>query len=178
MDKEKVGVNMAEYEHIIQPFDSVYDENSEVIILGTLPSVKSRETNFYYGHKQNRFWRVIAGIFDEEVPETVEQKKILLLKHHIAIWDVIESCDIIGSSDSSIKNPIPADVKSLIEKTKIKAVYANGALAKKLYDRYIYKETGIEAIKLSSTSPANARCNLENLMKEWKIIKNEIKRTI
>ncbi len=166
---------MTKYEHIIQPFEPVYDKNSEVLILGTMPSVKSRETNFYYGHKQNRFWKVIAGSFDEDVPVTVEEKKALLLQHHIAIWDVIESCDIIGSSDSSIKNPVLADVKSLIEKTNIRVVYANGALAKKLYDQHIYRKTGIEAIKLSSTSPANARCGLEELIKEWMRIKNEIK---
>lgn len=110
---------MAEYEHHEQPFAPVFDENSKVLILGTFPSVKSRANNFYYGHPQNRFWKVLAALCGELVPQTVEEKKSLVLRHQIAIWDVIESCDIIGSSDSSIKNVVPADIAGLLCKTQI-----------------------------------------------------------
>lgn len=99
------------YTHVSHDFEPVFDENSKVLILGTFPSVKSRENQFYYGHPQNRFWKVIAGLTESEVPQTIEEKKKLLLEHGIAIWDVIESCDIIGSSDSSIKNVVPADIE-------------------------------------------------------------------
>ncbi len=161
---------MAEYEHHNQPFTSVYDENSKVLVLGTFPSVKSRENNFYYGHPQNRFWKVMAALFDEPLPQTVEEKKTLVLSHHIAIWDVIESCDIIGSSDSSIKNVVPADIAGLLAKTRIERIYVNGNLAKRLYDRFALPVTGIEAIKLPSTSPANAKFRLNQLIESWQVI--------
>lgn len=161
---------MAEYEHHNQPFTPVYDENSKVLVLGTFPSVKSRENNFYYGHPQNRFWKVMAALFDEPLPQTVEEKKTLVLSHHIAIWDVIESCDIIGSSDSSIKNVIPADIAGLLAKTRIERIYVNGNLAKRLYDSFALPVTGIEAIKLPSTSPANAKFRLNQLIENWQVI--------
>ena len=115
-----------EYEHIVHSFEPVYDKNSEILILGTLPSVKSRENHFYYGHKQNRFWRVLAKLLDVPVPETIEQKKEMLLSHRIAIWDVIQSCDIKGSSDSSIRNVEPTDLCRLLKQTKIKQIFVNG----------------------------------------------------
>ena len=161
---------MGKYEHVEHGFAPVYDEDSEILILGTLPSVKSRESQFYYGNPQNRFWRLLAVLFDEDVPTTIESKKALLYRHHAAIWDVVESCDIIGSSDSSIKNVVPADIAGLLEKTNIKNVFANGNLAKKLYDQYALPQTGVEAVKLPSTSPANAQYNLEKLIKNWEII--------
>lgn len=161
---------MAEYEHVVQPFAPVYDEHSKVLILGSLPSVKSREQGFYYGHPQNRFWKVTAAVFGEPVPETIEEKKEMLLRNRLAVWDVIESCDIIGSSDSSVKNAEAADVAGLLSSLAIERVYVNGALAGKLYDQYLFEKTGIGAVRLPSTSPANARWNLEALIESWRII--------
>ena len=143
------------YTHVSHDFEPVFDENSKVLILGTFPSVKSRENRFYYGHPQNRFWKVIAGLTESEVPQTIEEKKKLLLEHGIAIWDVIESCDIIGSSDSSIKNVVPADIERVVANSKIQNIYANGGTAKKLYEKYSQKKTGREIIGLPSRSPAN-----------------------
>ena len=122
--------------HVKHEFDPIFDENSEILILGTLPSVKSREQNFYYGHPQNRFWKVIAALFEEPVPERIPEKKELLLKHHIALWDVIAECDIAGSSDSSIKNVVPAEVSVIFDHAQIRTIYANGAKAYDLYKKY------------------------------------------
>lgn len=125
-----------DYQHIIHPFEPVYDENSEILILGTFPSVKSRQTDFYYGHPQNRFWRVLARLTGEETPESIEEKRSLLLRHRIALWDVLQSCDIRGSSDSSIRNAEPADIRRILETAKIKSIYANGGKAAQLYRKY------------------------------------------
>lgn len=159
------------YTHVSHDFEPVFDENSKVLILGTFPSVKSRENQFYYGHPQNRFWKVIAGLIESEVPQTIEEKKKLLLEHGIAIWDVIESCDIIGSSDSSIKNVVPADIERVVANSKIQNIYANGGTAKKLYEKYSQKKTGREIIGLPSTSPANAAYSLERLLECWQEVK-------
>ena len=159
------------YTHVSHDFEPVFDENSKVLILGTFPSVKSRENQFYYGHPQNRFWKVIAGLTESEVPQTIEEKKKLLLEHGIAIWDVIESCDIIGSSDSSIKNVVPADIEKVVANSKIQNIYANGGTAKKLYEKYSQKKTGREIIGLPSTSPANAAYSLERLLECWQEVK-------
>ena len=162
------------YTHVSHDFEPVFDENSKVLILGTFPSVKSRENQFYYGHPQNRFWKVIAGLTESEVPQTIEEKKKLLLEHGIAIWDVIESCDIIGSSDSSIKNVVPADIERVVANSKIQNIYANGGTAKKLYEKYSQKKTGREIIGLPSTSPANAAYSLERLLECWQEVKKGI----
>lgn len=159
------------YTHVSHDFEPVFDENSKVLILGTFPSVKSRENRFYYGHPQNRFWKVIAGLTESKVPQTIEEKKKLLLEHGIAIWDVIESCDIIGSSDSSIKNVVPADIERVVANSKIQNIYANGGTAKKLYEKYSQKKTGREIIGLPSTSPANAAYSLERLLECWQEVK-------
>lgn len=159
-----------EYEHIVHSFEPVYDKASEILILGTLPSVKSRENNFYYGHKQNRFWKVLATLLKEPVPDTIEEKKAMFLAHRIALWDVIQSCDIKGSSDSSIKNVQPTDIGMILEKTNITRIYANGNKAGQLYKRYQFPVTGIEAMVLPSTSPANAAWSLERLCKAWHVI--------
>lgn len=159
------------YTHVSHDFEPVFDENSKVLILGTFPSVKSRENQFYYGHPQNRFWKVIAELTESEVPQTIEEKKKLLLEHGIAIWDVIESCDIIGSSDSSIKNVVPADIERVVANSKIQNIYANGGTAKKLYEKYSQKKTGREIIGLPSTSPANAAYSLERLLECWQEVK-------
>lgn len=161
------SASTAEYEHVEHPFDPVYDGQSRILILGSLPSVKSREQQFYYGHPMNRFWKVLAEVLQTEVPQTVSKKKEMLLSHHIAIWDVIRSCDIRGSSDSSIRNAKPTDVGSLLSQTQIARIYANGATAAKLYQRYQQESTGIDIITLPSTSPANAAFSLEKLVKIW-----------
>lgn len=158
---------MSGYVHIKHGFSPVFNENSEILILGTLPSVRSRETEFYYGHERNRFWQVTAAITKSPVPCTTDEKKKMLLDNGIAIWDVIDECDIIGSDDSSIRNVIPADINSLLEKTGINRIYGNGAKACQLYDRFIGKSTGMPIIRLPSTSPANAAWSLERLIAEW-----------
>lgn len=156
-----------EYEHITHSFDPIYNEDSEILILGTLPSVKSRENNFYYGHKQNRFWKLLAKLCEEETPQTVEEKTAMLLRHHIAIWDVIQSCDIKGSSDSSIKNAVPADISRILKAANIQTIIANGGTAFRLYRRYCEPVTGRPAALCPSTSPANAAFSLERLSECW-----------
>ena len=163
-----------EYEHIVHSFEPVYDKDSEILILGTLPSVKSRENNFYYGHKQNRFWKVLVTLLKEPVPGTIEEKKVMLLAHRIALWDVIQSCDIKGSSDSSIKNVQPTDIGMILEKTNVTQIYANGNKAGQLYKRYQFPVTGIEATVLPSTSPANAAWSLARLCEAWKTILHDL----
>ena len=149
-------------------FEPVYDHKSEILILGTFPSVKSRESAFYYGHPQNRFWKLLAVLKNEEVPGTIEEKKAFLLRNKIAIWDVIYSCDIEGSSDSSIKNVIPNDIAKVIKESSIKRVYANGDKACKLYRKFCETNVGIEIIGLPSTSPANAAFSMDKLKESWK----------
>ena len=147
---------MGEYSHISHTFLPVYDENSDLLILGSFPSVKSREQGFYYGHPQNRFWKVLAAVCGSEVPQTIEEKKAMLLDNHIAVWDVIDRCDIIGSSDSSIKNVVPADIAGILPKTKITRIIANGKTAGSLYKKFSEESTGLPSVVLPSTSPANA----------------------
>lgn len=158
-------------DRISHEFAPVFNEQSRILILGTFPSVKSREQKFYYGHPQNRFWKVIARLVNAEVPLTIAEKKTLLLDNKIAVWDVIESCEITGSSDSSIKNVRPADLRMILDRAPIQKIYANGSTAKKLYDRYSLEKTGKEIIGLPSTSPANAAYSLERLLEYWKDIK-------
>lgn len=159
-----------EYERVMHTFEPVYNENSEILILGTMPSVSSREQNFYYGHKQNRFWQVIAKIIGSEVPKTIAEKKRMLLDNHIAIWDVVKECEIIGSSDSSIRNVTLNDVAGLLKKSPIKKIAANGRKAAELYNRYLYEMTGREIIVMPSTSPANAAYSLERLCEAYKTL--------
>ncbi len=159
-----------EYQHIRHEFDPVYDRNSEILILGTLPSVKSREQHFYYGHKQNRFWKVVAALYGEAVPVTIEEKKKILLEHHIALFDVIAECDIAGSSDSTIRNVVPTDLSLILKQAPVRKIFANGNKAYDLYMKYSYEKTGMEAIKLPSTSPANAAFQMERLLQSWRVI--------
>lgn len=156
-----------EYKNIKHTFEPIYNEHSKVLILGTFPSVKSRENEFYYGHPQNRFWKVIAELTGYQVPETIEEKKKMLLENHIAIWDVIASCTITGSSDSSIRDVVANDITSILKHTKIEKIYGNGAKACELYNKYVKEKTGVDIVKLPSTSPANAAFRLERLCKEW-----------
>lgn len=161
---------MDKYQEVRHEFEPVYDENSRILILGSFPSVKSREQQFYYGHPQNRFWKVIAGLVGRQTPVTIEEKRKMLLDNGIAVWDVIARCEIIGSSDSSIKNVIPADLNVILQNTQISKIFANGGTAKKLYERYQKKICGKEIIGLPSTSPANASYSLERLLESWKCI--------
>ncbi len=170
LDPEDVilEADKSRYQHVEHTFEPVYDRNSKILILGTFPSVKSREQSFYYGHPQNRFWKVLGTLTGEELPQTVEEKKAMLLKHGIAVWDVIQSCDIIGSSDSSIRNVVPAKLGRILESSPIEKIFANGDKAYRLYKKYCQKETGRPIVKLPSTSPANAIFTLERLTDSWK----------
>lgn len=155
------------YTRVKHTFEPVYDKNSRVLILGSFPSVKSRETSFYYGHPQNRFWKLLARLLDEPLPETIEEKKEMLLKHNIAIWDVVSECDIHGSSDLSICNVIPANINQVIREADIELIIANGSTAHKLYETYCEEHTGRSAVKCPSTSPANAVFTLDRLEESW-----------
>ncbi len=153
---------------IQHPFPPLYDAHSEILILGSFPSVKSREQQFFYGHPQNRFWRVTAAVFGVEVPVTIEEKRAFLLQNHIALWDVIASCEITGSSDSSIRNVVPNDLTPIFETAKIRWIYVNGGTAAKYYDKFQKPLLCREAVRLPSTSPANAAWSLERLIAAWK----------
>lgn len=155
-------------EQMTHTFAPVFDARSRILILGTFPSVKSRENHFYYGHPQNRFWKVTAALTNSPAPETVEEKKAMLLAGRIAVWDVIASCEITGSSDSSIKNVEPNDIAGLLKKTQIRSIFCNGGKAFELYGKYCEKQCGRKAVKLPSTSPANAAWSLERLIREWR----------
>ena len=158
-------------EHPIHP---VFDESSKILILGSFPSVKSREANFFYGHPQNRFWKVLASVFGEEIPVIVDEKREFLLRNHVAVWDVIHSCDIVGSSDSSIKNVVANDLSVILDVAKIEQIFVNGKTAEQYYKKYIEKEIGRKAICLPSTSPANAAWKVERLVDVWKQVKDWI----
>ena len=158
-------------EHIRHPFPPLFDSESRTLILGSFPSVKSREAMFFYGHPQNRFWKIVAAVFEEDVPAMIEEKKKMLLRNGIALWDVVASCEIEGSSDSSIRNVRPNDIKKLIDETSISRIYVNGRTALKLYQKYLEEQLGMEAIVLPSTSPANAAYSIERLIDAWRIIK-------
>ena len=155
-------------ERIQHPFQPVVDENCRILILGSFPSVKSREDGFYYGHPQNRFWRMLAAVYEEETPNDIPAKQAFLLRHHIALWDVIASCEIEGSADASVKEAVPVDIDRVIKASKIEKVLCNGKLAAKLYHQYLEQSVGIKAISMPSTSPANAACSLMKLVGIWK----------
>lgn len=152
---------------VTHQFAPIFDAQSRILILGTFPSVKSRENQFYYGHPQNRFWKVLARMTGETVPETIEEKTNLLLHHGIAVWDVIASCRINGSSDSSIRDVVPAELTVILEHSPVERIYANGSTAKRLYEKFSQKKTGRPIIGLPSTSPANAAYSMERLMEYW-----------
>ena len=157
---------------IQHPISPVFDSHSNVLILGSFPSVKSREIGFFYGHPQNRFWKVLAAVFEvQTVPKDTEEKRDFLLRNGVALWDVIASCVITGSSDSSIRNVVPNDLTPILEQADIRQIYVNGKKAMSLYQRYLEPETGRKAICLPSTSPANASWNLERLIQAWQVIR-------
>ncbi len=153
------------------PIPPLYDSSSEILILGSFPSVKSREAKFFYGHPQNRFWKVISAVYESEEPKTIEEKRQFLLSHHIALWDVIASCDIEGSADNTIKNVQANDLSPILTTANIRQIFVNGKTAERYYNRYILPTIGREAICLPSTSPANAAWAVERLINAWKIIK-------
>ena len=155
-------------------FGPVWNADSRILILGSIPSVKSREQGFYYGHPRNRFWKVLAAVTGEKEPETVTEKKTFLLGHGIALWDVIASCEIEGSSDSSIRGVTPNDIGVLLAQSTIGRIYTNSAKAGELYRRYVEPSTGRKAVNLPSTSPANAAWSLERLTEAWKVIGQEL----
>lgn len=156
-----------EQEHQVHPFPPLFDEQSQVLILGSFPSVKSREGQFFYHHPQNRFWRVTAALFGVPVPQTIEEKAAMLHANHVALWDVIASCDIVGSSDSSIRNVVPNDLRPILNAAPIQAIFCNGTTSWNYYNRYTRKILGQDAEKLPSTSPANAAWSLERLIDAW-----------
>ena len=151
-------------------FPPVFNENSEILILGSFPSVKSRQESFFYANPQNRFWKLMAQLLNESTPKDTKDKIVMLKKHKIALWDVIESCDIVGSSDSSISNVVPVDISQILSRANIIKVYANGGKAFELYNKYLYPKTKLEITKLPSTSPANAGHSFDKLLSEWKKI--------
>lgn len=156
---------------VIHPLEPIYDNNSKVLILGSMPSVKSREVGFYYGHPKNRFWKTLEKVYNEKIGKTKEEKMEFLKRHHIALFDVLKSCDIDSSKDQSIKNPVPNDFTEILKNTKIKVIFTTGKKAYQLYQKYCYKKTGIEAIYLPSTSPCNCPKGIEEkLENDYKIL--------
>ena len=154
-------------ERIVHPFPPIYDEESRILILGSFPSVVSRTQEFYYGHPRNRFWPLLAALMDEAEPHSIQEKKQMLLRHHIALYDAVTACTITGSADASMQSIIPADLSGIFKEAPIQAVFANG---NKAYE-VCTKRIGITAIKLPSTSPANARFRFEDLLTSWKQIR-------
>ena len=155
---------------VIHPIPPVFDRNSKILILGSFPSVKSREGHFFYHHPQNRFWKTLAGVLDVPVPDTIAEKKAFLLSHRIALWDVIASCWIEGSSDSSIRDVVPNDLSVILSTADIRAIFCNGKTSWNYYRKYQEAVTGIPAVSLPSTSPANAAWSLEKLKGAWNVI--------
>ena len=157
---------------LTHPFPPLYNKDSRILILGSFPSVKSREQMFFYGHPQNRFWKVISSVFECNVPQTIEEKKQLLLKHGIALWDVIASCEITGSSDSSIRNVKVNDLSKILKEADIRQIFVNGRTAEKYFEKYTKAQINRDAVCLPSTSPANAAWSAERLVEEWKVLKS------
>ena len=158
---------------IVHPIDPVFDKNSRILILGSFPSVKSRESGFFYGHPQNRYWKVLSAVFEEECPETIPEKKAFLLRNHIAAWDVIHSCEITGSSDASIRNVTVNDLGMILRAAAIREIYVNGKTAEKMYRKYTEPVLGRPCTVLPSTSPANAAWNLDRLIEAWRVIRQK-----
>ena len=159
-----------ETQRIIHPFGPLYSEHSRVLILGSFPSVKSREQMFFYGHPQNRFWRILAALYDAPVPKSIEEKTRLILDHGLALWDVIAACDIVGSADAAVRNAVPTDLTRITAHAPIRKVLCNGALSGRMYQRYQLALTGIPAVTMPSTSPANAAWSLERLIGAWSVL--------
>ena len=153
---------------ISHPFPALYNQDSRILVLGSFPSIKSREQQFFYGHPQNRFWRVMAAVLDCATPQSVDDKKTMLLKHHVALWDSIARCSIEGSSDASIENVVPNDLSPIFSAAVIQQVFCNGQKSWEMYHRYIEPLSGMPAVCLPSTSPANAAWSLDRLTQAWR----------
>ena len=161
----------AQEQRILHPFGPLFGPESRILILGSFPSVKSREQNFFYGHPQNRFWKVIAALFDRPVPTDIPEKKELILSHGLALWDSIASCVITGSSDASIRDVRANDLRIILDSCPIERIYCNGRKSHEMYEKYILPQLGREAVCLPSTSPANAQWSLEKLTAAWSVLK-------
>ena len=159
---------------LTHPIPPVFDEHSRVLILGSFPSVKSREAQFFYGHPQNRFWRVLGALFGEAAGETPAEKTAFLLRHNVALWDVIASCEITGSADSSITNAAPNDLSVILDAAQITHIFTNGKTADRLYRRCLQAQTGMKAVCLPSTSPANAAWTLDKLVEAWRTVRRAL----
>lgn len=160
-------MNLETVVHTIPP---LYDSHSRVLLLGSIPSPKSREIGFFYGHPQNRFWRVLAAVLGEDVPQTIEEKRAMCLKHHVALWDTIARCDIAGASDTSIRNAVPNDIGKLVRESEITRIFATGGKSAELYRKLIEPQLHIPITQLPSTSPANAAWSLERLIEAYRVI--------
>lgn len=160
-------MNLQTVFHTIPP---LYDSHSQVLLLGSIPSPKSREVGFFYGHPQNRFWRVLAAVLGEEMPQTIEEKRAMCLKHHVALWDTIARCDIAGASDTSIRNAVPNDIGKLVRESEITRIFATGGKSADLYRKLIEPQLHIPITQLPSTSPANAAWSLERLIEAYRVI--------
>ena len=161
-------------ERIVHPFGPLFDANSRVLILGSFPSVKSREQQFFYGHPQNRFWKVLAALFNREVPATIGQKKELILGNRLALWDSVASCIITGSSDASIREVQANDLSVILDHCPIRRIFCNGKTSWTMYEKWIQPSSGREAVCLPSTSPANAQWSLDRLIEAWSVILDNI----
>lgn len=158
----------------IHPIPPIYDKNSRILILGSFPSVKSREEKFFYAHPQNRFWKVLSAVVCDALPKNTDEKRSFLIRHRIALWDVIASCDIDGSADSTIRGVTVNDIARIVNESDIAQIFVNGKTAEKYYNKYIKPDIAEDAVCLPSTSPANAAWNLERLIEKWSVIKNYI----
>ncbi len=164
---------MTRHQTITHPLRPLFRADSRILILGSFPSVKTREYGFFYGHPRNRFWPLLERIFDVELSIDIEERRAFLLQHHLALYDVIYQCDIIGSSDASIQNVVPSDLSPIFTEADIKQVFCNGGTAYRYYQKYQEQNTGYQAIQLPSTSPANARSSMDHLYDQWKVIRED-----
>lgn len=166
-------IDKKKYETVVHPLKPLYDENSKVLILGSFPSIKTREMKFFYGHPQNRFWKVLEKVLEEHEPLIDNDvKRRVLLNRNIALWDSIYQCDIVGSADASIKNVVPSDLTAIFETADIKQVFCNGATSFKYYQKFQAKRYQKNAVMLPSTSPANAAYSLERLSDSWRVLRD------
>lgn len=158
------------YQTIVHPLEPVYNKNSKILILGSFPSIKTREYGFFYGHPQNRFWPLMEELFKIEIKDDIGEKRKFLFDHEIGLYDAIYQCEIIGSADSTIRNAVPTNLKEIIRNSNINKVFCNGTASFNTYKKYQEELTGLPAIKLPSTSPANARYRLGDLLAKWEVI--------
>jgi hypoxanthine-DNA glycosylase len=159
-----------EREKLVHPFPPVFDGSSRILILGSFPSAASRGVSFYYGHPRNRFWPLMRLLYGAVFSDSVEEKRAFLLENRIALWDSIASCTIVGSSDTSIRDAVPNKISELLSKAPIERIFCNGRASFACYEKYVFPETGVHALALPSTSPANAAYGLSALAEAWRII--------